>query len=135
MITNNEYEILLALWKADHALSAKEILDMIENKTFKDRTIHSLLNAMLEKGLISVDGHKLSSRIYSRCFKANISFEDYHAGQIKDNSVYRQGKGRVLPGIVSALIDDDDVSAETLNKLEQLLEEKRKQLNHETDHL
>ena len=49
MITYNEYNILLAIWNAGHALTAKEILASMENKSFKDRTIHSILNAMLEK--------------------------------------------------------------------------------------
>ena len=134
VITKNEYNVLLAIWNAGHAIPAKEILDSIEDKSFKDKTIHSLLNALLEKGLIYVDGQKLSTKIYSRCFNAAISFEEYHAEQIKENGMYRREKATVLPGIVSALIDDD-VSADTLDKLESLLQEKRRELNNETDGL
>lgn len=126
MVTKNEYDILLALWNAEHALSAKEIVASIEDKSFKDKTIHSILNTMLEKELIYVDGQKLSSRIYSRCFRAKITFEEFHATQIKNNAIYRREKQVVLPGIVSALIDD--VDAYTLRKIESLLREKQKEL-------
>lgn len=134
MITYNEYNILLAIWNAGHALTAKEILASMENKSFKDRTIHSILNAMLEKGLIYVDGQKLSSRIYSRCFNASISFAEYHADCIMDNEIYRREKTKVLPGLLSALVDED-VSSETLDCLEALLAEKKRQLSHGSDDL
>lgn len=134
MITYNEYNILLAIWNAGHALTAKEILASMENKSFKDRTIHSILNAMLEKGLIYVDGQKLSSRIYSRCFNASISFAEYHADCIMDNEIYRREKAKVLPGLLSALVAED-VNSETLDCLEALLAEKKRQLSHESDDL
>lgn len=134
MITYNEYNILLAIWNAGHALTAKEILASMENKSFKDRTIHSILNAMLEKGLIYVDGQKLSSRIYSRCFNASISFAEYHADCIMDNEIYRREKTKVLPGLLSALVAED-VNPETLDCLEALLAEKKRQLSHGSDDL
>lgn len=134
MVSNNEYNILLAIWNAGHALTAKEILMSMEDKSFKDRTIHSILNAMLEKDLIYVDGQKLSSRIYSRCFNASVSFEEYHADCIMDNEIFRREKARVLPELLSALVDKD-VSPETLDRLEALLEDKRRQLHHESDSL
>lgn len=134
MITYNEYNILLAIWNAGRALTAKEILASMENKSFKDRTIHSILNAMLEKGLIYVDGQKLSSRIYSRCFNASISFAEYHADCIMDNEIYRREKAKVLPGLLSALVNED-VNSETLDSLEALLEEKKRQLRHGADDL
>ncbi len=134
MVSNNEYNILLAIWNAGHALTAKEILMSMEDKSFKDRTIHSILNAMLEKELIYVDGQKLSSRIYSRCFNASVSFEEYHADCIMDNEIFRREKARVLPELLSALVDKD-VSPETLDRLEALLEDKRRQLHHESDSL
>ena len=134
MVSNNEYNILLAIWNAGHALTAKEILMSMEDKSFKDRTIHSILNAMLEKELIYVDGQKLSSRIYSRCFNASVSFEEYHADCIMDNEIFRREKARVLPGLLSTLVDKD-VSPETLDRLEALLEDKRRQLHHESDSL
>lgn len=134
MITYNEYNILLAIWNAGRALTAKEILASMENKSFKDRTIHSILNAMLEKGLIYVDGQKLSSRIYSRCFNASIGFAEYHADCIMDNEIYRREKGKILPGLLSALVDED-VNSDTLDCLETLLAEKKRQLSHGSDGL
>lgn len=128
MISNNEYNVLLTIWKAGRALSAQEIVENMEDKTFKDRTIHSILNAMLEKGLIYVDGQRLSSRIYCRLFNTSLNFEQFQSQQISESPVYQENKSRVLPGIFSALVKDDDISAETLNELEALIEERKKRL-------
>lgn len=133
MITINEYNVLLAIWKAGRPLSAQEIVENIEDKTFKDRTIHSILNALLEKGLIYVDGQRLSSRIYCRLFNASVSFEQFQSQQIMDSPVYRKDKAQVLPGILSALVEDQDIDADTLDQLEALLEERKKRLSDETD--
>ena len=133
MITINEYNVLLAIWKAGRPLSAQEIVENIEDKTFKDRTIHSILNALLEKGLIHVDGQRLSSRIYCRLFNTSVSFEQFQSQQIMDSPVYRKDKAQVLPGILSALVEDQDIGADTLDQLEALLEERKKRLSDETD--
>ena len=133
MISNNEYNVLLKIWKAGQALSAQEIVENMEDKTFKDRTIHSILNAMLEKGLIYVDGQRLSSRIYCRLFNTSVSFEQFQSQQIMDSPVYRKDKAQVLPGILSALVEDADIGADTLDQLEALLEERKKRLRDETD--
>ena len=133
MISNNEYNVLLTIWKAGQALSAQEIVENMEDKTFKDRTIHSILNAMLEKGLIYVDGQRLSSRIYCRLFNTSVSFEQFQSQQIMDSPVYRKDKAQVLPGILSALVEDADIGADTLDQLEALLEERKKRLSDETD--
>ena len=133
MISNNEYNVLLTIWKAGQALSAQEIVENMEDKTFKDRTIHSILNTMLEKGLIYVDGQRLSSRIYCRLFNTSLSFEQFQSQQIMDSPVYRKDKAQVLPGILSALVEDADIGADTLDQLEALLEERKKRLSDETD--
>jgi predicted transcriptional regulator len=127
--TNNEYSILLALWNAGHPLSAREIVDAIEDRSFKERTIHSILNAMLKKGLIHVDGQKLSSRIYSRCFSPSMRFEEYHAALIKQSELYRRDRDAVLSGVLDALVEED-VGSDTLTRLEEHLEERKLALRH-----
>lgn len=128
----NEYSVLMAIWDAGRPLTAKEIVAAIPDKGFKDSAIHFILNGMLDKGLVYVDGTKLSSRIYSRCFNASVSFDEYHSNEIKTSAVYKKNRGLVLTGIVSRLMDDN-IEADTLEKLEELIEEKKKRLNNDGD--
>lgn len=130
--STNEYSVLMAIWDAGRPLTAKEIVAAIPDKGFKDSAIHFILNGMLDKGLVYVDGTKLSSRIYSRCFNASVSFDEYHSNEIKTSAVYKKNRGLVLTGIVSRLMDDN-IEADTLEKLEELIEEKKKRLNNDGD--
>lgn len=130
MVTANEYSILATLWKVDHALTSREILEQMEGQPFKDRTIHSLLSSMLKKDLIYVDGQKLSSSIYSRCFRPKISFEEYFAGEISSAAVYKKKPAALLPCIVSRLVQSSDIGPDTIEELERLLEEEKKQLKN-----
>lgn len=131
MVTANEYSILATLWKADRALTSGEILEQMENQPFKDRTIHSLLSSMLKKNLIYVDGQKLSSSIYSRCFRPKISFAEYFSQEITSASVYKKETKTLLPCIVSRLVQDSDIGQDTIEELERLLEEKKARLNND----
>lgn len=128
----NEYSVLMAIWDAGRPLTAKEIVAAIPDKGFKDSAIHFILNGMLDKGLVYVDGTKLSSRIYSRCFNASVSFDEYHSNEIKTSAIYKKNSGLVLTGIVSRLMDDN-IEADTLEKLEKLIEEKKKRLYDDGD--
>lgn len=130
--STNEYSVLMAIWDAGRPLTAKEIVAAIPDKGFKDSAIHFILNGMLDKGLVYVDGTKLSSRIYSRCFNASVSFDEYHSNEIKTSAVYKKNRGLVLTGIVSRLMDDN-IEADTLEKLEELIEEKKKRLDNDGD--
>ena len=51
-----------------------------------------------------------------------------------DNEIYRREKTKVLPGLLSALVAED-VNPETLDCLEALLAEKKRQLSHGSDDL
>lgn len=128
----NEYSVLMAIWNAGTPLTAKEIVAALPDKGFKDSAIHFILNGMLDKGLIYVDGTKLTSRIYSRCFNASVSFDEYHSNEIKTSAMYIKNRGLVLTGIVSRLIDDN-IEADTLEKLEKLIEEKKMRLSDDGD--
>ena len=48
-VTNSEHEILQVMWKAGRPLSRAEILKLSTEKTWKDNSIHILLNGMLDK--------------------------------------------------------------------------------------
>jgi len=133
-VSNNEYKVLSAIWAAGRPLTAAEIVERLrDDKAFRDRTIHSILTVMLDKGVIYVDGQKRSTRTYSRCFNTRLGFEEYHSAQIMQNATYRKNKGNILTGIFSALIDDADIQPDALEELEKLIEEKKRSLEHEAD--
>ena len=76
-LTKKELEMMNVLWQSETALTASEILKASTNRTWKDKSLHILINSLLKKNLIVVDGFKKMEKVYARSFKPAISQTDY----------------------------------------------------------
>ena len=124
-LTKSEMEIMTVLWEADHPLSRTEILENSKEKSWKDSSIHILLNSMLEKGAVEVAGFEKMGSHYGRTYAPALSESQYAAQQIKSMSSYKKSQGQAMRCIFSALLDDSNVDDETLRDLEKMLRDRR----------
>ncbi len=123
--TKNEQEVMELLWTQDRALSRSEIIELSTERSWKKSTIHILLNGLLEKGAIKVDGFVKTGKNYGRTFSAAITQEEYQIMQFKQGTNYIKSKSSAIAGLVSALVEDEDIDSETLDRLEAILQERR----------
>ena len=70
-LNKKELEMMTVLWQSETALTAST------NRTWKDKSLHILINSLLKKNLIVVDGFKKMEKVYARSFKPAISQTDY----------------------------------------------------------
>lgn len=113
-ITKSELEILNVLWKAGVPLSRADILEKSTEKTWKDNSIHILLNGMLKKGIIHEAGFKRSGKVWGRLYEPAITVEDYYADQFKSGIAPDPVK------LVQKLLDDNpDLSV--IQRIEEIL--------------
>ena len=110
------------LWQANRPLSRSEILTLSSGKTWKDSSIHILLNGLLNKNAIKEAGYVRSGKTFGRLYAANISCQEYYAKNVF------AGSKEVLPMLFSALIHSDGISPELLSELEDMLEKRKKEL-------
>jgi len=122
-LTKSELEVMHVLWREDRPLSRSEIISLSEQKTWRDSSIHILLNGLLGKGAIKEAGFVRSGKVWGRLYAANISCEDYYA-----KTVFAGTSKEVLPLLFSALINRDEVSPELIDTLEKMLEKRRQEL-------
>lgn len=115
------------LWSQDQGLIATEINNLAKEKTWKNTSIHLILNSLLDKRAIIVDGMVRSGRTYSRVFKSAITPEEYSLGQIKQNASYSKDKKSFISNLLISLIDSDEVNMDTIAKIEEKI--KKKTLN------
>jgi len=127
-LSKSEYEILSLLWTKPEGLTATEINELAEVKSWKDASIHLILNGMLKKGVIRTDGMVLTGRTYSRIFKTTLTPEEYSLMQVKQNTSFAEDKNLAITNIFAAFLDDSEVNSETIDKIEKLIEKKRKEL-------
>ena len=122
-LTKSELEIMNVIWKANKPLTRGEILKLSENKTWKDSSIHILLNGLIKKGVIVEAGFAKSGKTYGRVYAANISGEEYYSSKVL---TFCGEDG--LPSIFSALIKNEGITVEMLEMIEAMVAERKKEL-------
>lgn len=122
-LTKSELEIMNVLWKANRPLSRGDILELSAEKTWKDNSIHILLNGMLKKEAIKEDGFTRSGKVWGRLYAPNITIDDYYG-----ENVFSKSGTDSVPLLFSALIKRSDITPEVLHELRAMLDEREKEL-------
>lgn len=122
-LTKSELEIMETLWQAERPLARYEILEQSVAPSWSPSTIHILLNGLLKKGAIREAGFVKRNKTYGRLYDVEISRADFYS-----ETLFR-GKGeKSIPMFFSMLLQSDDLTVETVEKLEKMLAERRKEL-------
>jgi BlaI family penicillinase repressor len=118
-LTKSEMEIMDVLWAAEKPLSRSDLLERSEEKTWKDSSVHILLNGLLQKRAIREAGMVKRSKTYGRTFEPTLTREEYYAATIFSHRYKPQ-----IVGLFEALLKRPDITAEELAQISQLVQEK-----------
>ena len=121
-LTKSEMEIMDVLWSAVAPLSRADLLEHRE-KTWKDSSVHILLNGLLQKGAIREAGFVRRSKTYGRTFAPALTREEYFVGTIFSHRNKPQ-----MEGLFAALLARPEITVDALDHLQGLLDECRKNL-------
>lgn len=127
VLTENEFSILTLLWTEKRSLSRPEILTSLSENNWNPNSIHLILNSMISKGVLQVDGIARCGQNYGRTYAPTMTQEEYAASQMI-RLTPNLTPGRRLLGVFAALVDKNGIDAETIDEMEKLLEQKRKEL-------
>lgn len=130
-LSPTEYEILSLLWSSERGLTATEVNTLSPEKSWKDVSIHIIIKNMLAKGAIKVDGMVRSGRVYSRTFTAAVTPEEYSLMQVQQNAACAKDTSAVYAGLLCALIDNESISCSDIEKIESLIQQKKKELREQ----
>lgn len=126
-LSPNELSILQLLWAEGHSLSRPEILEKLPDKDWNPNSIHLILNNMIKKGVLQIDGITRCGRGYGRTYAPTISQSEYILEQV--NTILPDtGAKKRLNGIMAALLGSQDIDEQALTEMEELLEKKREEL-------
>ncbi len=98
-LTKSEREIMDVFWQTNQPLSRADLLDDSE-KSWKNSSIHILLNGLLKKGLLREAGVVRCSKTYGRVFEATMTREEYYAALIFSFR-YRPEPEKMLQALLS----------------------------------
>ena len=126
-LTKNEYAILHLLWTENIPLSKSGIIERSPEKSWSSNSIHILLNSLIDKGAVEVDGFVRTGRNYGRTYKAIITQEDYVKMQMLKNANFDGSDENNFMKLYAAILEHEDLDIETINELERILRKKRKE--------
>ena len=118
-LTKSEMEIMDVLWGSDKPLSRSDLLARSEEKTWKDSSVHILLNGLLHKGAIQEAGLVKRSKTYGRVFAPTLTREEYFA-----TTIFCHRHKPQIVGLFEALLRREDITQEDLAQIADLVARK-----------
>lgn len=115
-LTRSEMEIMDVLWAADGPLSRSDLLERSEEKTWKDSSVHILLNGLLQKGAIREAGFVKRSKTYGRTFLPTLTREQYFA-----TTIFSHRHKPQIVGLLAALLERPEITAQELEQIGELV--------------
>ncbi len=122
-LTKSELEIMNVLWKADRPLTRSDILTLSEEKSWKDNSIHILLNGLLKKEAIREDGFARSGKVWGRLYASNISIDEYY-----EENIFSHNSAEALPRLLAAMLKREDITEDLIREMRGLLDAKEAEL-------
>ena len=119
-LTKSEMQIMDVLWEAGEPLSRADLLAQGENKSWKDSSVHILLNGLLQKEIIYEAGFVKRSKTYGRTFAPKMSREEYFATTIFSHRYQPE-----IVGLFEALLKREDITREQLEEIQKLLDQRK----------
>ena len=120
-LTKSELEIMDVLWDDGEALSRADFLERSEHKSWKDSSIHILLNGLLSKGAIREAGFVKRSKTYGRTFLPAMTREEYFA-----MTIFSHRRQPRIVELMEALLKREDITPEQLEKILTLVQSRMK---------
>ena len=115
-LTRSEMEIMDVLWEDGGALSRPDFLERSAEKSWKDSSVHILLNGLLKKNAIKEAGVVKRSKTYGRTFLPTMTREEYFA-----NTIFSHRYKPEMTGLIAALKQRPEMDQQTLEQVRQIL--------------
>ena len=120
-LTRSEMEIMDVLWASDCPLSRADLLERSEEKSWKDSSVHILLNGLLNKNAIREAGMVKRSKTYGRTFTPTLTREQYFA-----TTIFSHRHKPEIVGLFAALLQREEITDEELSRIASLVEQRKK---------
>lgn len=135
-LTKRELAVMRVLWEADSALMITEIANRSDDNATV-YSIHRIIQSLLKKDMVAVDGYNFDQRTPARKFKPTVKAENIEMTATKEllGSIF--GKNVPASHFMAALLPSiyDEDAMKELDKLQEMIAERKKQLleNQEDD--
>lgn len=104
-LTKSEQQIMEIFWQADHPMAQTEVIKTCEDRKWKERSIFSMLNSLMTKGVLQEVGFVRSGKTYARTFEPAMSHAEYLAAVIAEQLPAKQ-----FPELLASLLQRVEIT-------------------------
>ena len=90
-LTKSEQQIMEIFWQAVHAMAQTEVVSTCVDRKWKERSIFSMLNSLMEKGVLREVGFVRSGKTYARTFEPAMTHAEYLELRTQAEKYEREG--------------------------------------------
>lgn len=119
-LTKSEMEIMDVLWENEGPMSRADLLAHSEEKTWKDSSVHILLNGLLQKKAIREAGMVKRSKTYGRTFVPTLTREEYFA-----DTIFSHRHKPEIVGLFEALLKRPEITEADLGQIGEMVTKAR----------
>lgn len=125
LLRRSEAEIMETLWGSDEPMSSAALIEAIPQRRWKERSIFAILDGLLKKELIYEAGFVRRGKTIARTFAPTMTYSEFIVKQVTDaGEQYKP----TIPALMSAFLDAEAVSTDTLDELEALIAQRKTDL-------
>lgn len=123
-LTRSEREIMDVFWDEGKSLSRADLLECSKDKSWKDSSVHILLNGLLEKKVIHEAGFVKRNKTFGRVFLPTMTREEYYA-----TASFSHKRKPEMIGLLAALMERPEMDEKALDELEKMIAQHRAELS------
>lgn len=76
-LSKNELKLLSILWHAGKPMTCRDVMEVIDDVSLTEQSVHMVINKLLSKGAVQECGFVKRGRNWAREFSPSLSFEQY----------------------------------------------------------
>lgn len=117
-LTKSEQQIMEIFWQADQPMAQTEVVTTCVDRKWKERSIFSMLNSLMEKGVLREVGFVRSGKTYARTFEPAMSHAEYLAEVVAQQLPMEQ-----FPELLAAMLKKVEMTPALQKELRAVVRE------------
>jgi BlaI family penicillinase repressor len=120
-LSDKEEQMLETMWKQGRPLTRSDIINLTENRRWKESSIHVFLNRLLDKGSIRVCDIVKTSTNFGRTYEPTFSAEEYDIARLKQNFETIDPEHSTISDFFSFIVKSKKINKNDLEDLEDII--------------
>ena len=119
-LTPTDLEIMEILWRENRPLSALEILELSENRSWKQNSLYPTLQHLQEKNAVVITGYVPVKRKYARTYLPTYTKSNYQLSRLE-----KPGEHLDIVSLLREQLEKGKVSDSDLSAIENMIKDYR----------